>query len=109
LRWSGTSVSVTAVIAGIATTALIYLLSHGGAFSGGRLILISIGVGTILNAVVSYLLLRASQYDIPAAFHLMRRIFELNCAIMTDPVSHSPFVLPIGRRHTFNNVQSDSR
>jgi iron complex transport system permease protein len=68
LGWSGTLVSATSVVAGILTATVIYTLSRGGAFAGGRLILIGIGVGTMLNAVVSYLLLRASQYDIPAAF-----------------------------------------
>jgi iron complex transport system permease protein len=68
LRWSGTAVSVFAVGAGIASAAAIYLLSRSGGFAGGRLILIGIGVGTMMNAIVSYLLLRANQYDVPAAF-----------------------------------------
>lgn len=67
LRWSGPAVSAAAVLAGLTTAALIYILSRGGGFSGGRLILIGIGVGAMLQAVISYLLLRASQYDIPAA------------------------------------------
>jgi iron complex transport system permease protein len=65
-RWSGFAVSAAAVTAGLATATLIYILSRGGAFSG-RLILIGLGIGAMLQAVISYLLLRASQYDIPAA------------------------------------------
>lgn len=67
LNISGSFVSLSAVISGIAVAALIYLLSRGGSFSGGRLILIGIGVQAMLNAVISYLLLRANQYDVPAA------------------------------------------
>jgi iron complex transport system permease protein len=66
-RISGTAISAVAMIAGVLTAALIYLLSHGGTFSGGRLILVGIGVGAMLNSVISYLLLRANQYDIPGA------------------------------------------
>ncbi len=67
LKISGAIVSAAAVIAGLLVTALIYLLSRGGSFSGGRLILIGLGVQAMLNAVISYLLLRASQYDVPGA------------------------------------------
>ncbi|MDR0819745.1 MAG: iron chelate uptake ABC transporter family permease subunit [Oscillospiraceae bacterium] len=64
---SGAAISAVAVVAGVATAALIYALSRGGSFSGGRLILVGIGVGAMLNSVISYLLLRASQYDVPGA------------------------------------------
>ncbi len=67
LKVSGTVVSFAAVIAGIMVAALIYVLSRGGSFSGGKLILIGIGIQAMLNAVISYLLLRASQYDVPGA------------------------------------------
>ena len=67
LKVSGTLVSIAAVIAGILVAALIYVLSRGGSFSGGKLILIGIGVQAMLNAIISYLLLRASQYDVPGA------------------------------------------
>lgn len=67
LRISGNLVSISAVIAGLTVAALIYVLSRGGSFSGGRLILIGIGIQAMLNAVISFLLLRANQYDVPAA------------------------------------------
>lgn len=67
LKVSGTLVSIAAVIAGVMVAALIYVLSRGGSFSGGKLILIGIGVQAMLNAIISYLLLRASQYDVPGA------------------------------------------
>lgn len=64
---SGSIVSISAVIAGISVAFFIYALSRGGSFSGGRLILIGIGIQAMLNAVISFLLLRANQYDVPAA------------------------------------------
>jgi iron complex transport system permease protein len=67
LKISGSLVSAAAVIAGLLVAALIYLLSKGGSFSGGRLILIGIGIQAMLNALISYLLLKASQYDVPGA------------------------------------------
>lgn len=67
LHISGPFVSLAAVIAGLIVALFIYLLSKGGGFSGGRLILIGIGVQAMLNALISFLLLRASQYDIPGA------------------------------------------
>lgn len=67
LKVSGSIVSIAAVVSGLFVAGLIYVLSRGGSFSGGRLILIGIGIQAMLNAVVSYLLLRASQYDVPGA------------------------------------------
>lgn len=67
LRVSGTAVSIMATAAGLGVATLIYALSKGGSFSGGRLILIGIGIQAILNALISFILLRANQYDIPAA------------------------------------------
>jgi iron complex transport system permease protein len=67
LKISGTFISIAAVITGLFVAILIYILSKGGSFSGGRLILIGIGIQAMLNAVISFLLLRASQYDVPGA------------------------------------------
>jgi iron complex transport system permease protein len=67
LKTSGTIVSIVAVITGLLVALLIYALSRGGSFSGGRLILIGIGVQAMLSAAISYLLLKASQYDVPGA------------------------------------------
>jgi iron complex transport system permease protein len=67
LRMSGGSVSIAAVISGIIVSTLIYLLSKGSGFSGGRLILIGIGIQAMINALISFLLLKSSQYDVPSA------------------------------------------
>lgn len=67
LHASKAVVSVTSVIAGLATVVLIYVLSRGKTFSIGRLILVGIGIQAMLAAVVSYLLLVGAEQDIPAA------------------------------------------
>ena len=67
LQISGPIVSFISVVCGISVALIIYFLSKGGGFSGGRLILIGIGIQAMLSAVISYLLLKASQYDISAA------------------------------------------
>ncbi len=71
LKISGNMVSVIAVTSGLLVAALLYFLSRGGSFSGGRLILIGIGIQAMLNAAISFLLLRANQYDVPAALRWM--------------------------------------
>nr|WP_312579251.1 iron chelate uptake ABC transporter family permease subunit [Sedimentibacter sp.] len=67
LKASGSFVSIAAVVSGLTVALLIYVLSRGGSFSGGKLILIGIGIQAMLNAVISYLLIKANQYDVPAA------------------------------------------
>ncbi|MDR1131518.1 MAG: iron chelate uptake ABC transporter family permease subunit [Oscillospiraceae bacterium] len=67
LRMSGAGVSAAAVTFGLIVAVIIYMLSGGGSFGGGRLILIGIGIGAMLQAVISYILVRASQYDVPVA------------------------------------------
>ncbi|WP_242862847.1 FecCD family ABC transporter permease [Clostridium sp. C105KSO13] len=68
MNLSGALISVGAVLGGVLTSAFIYILSRGGKFNGGRLILIGLGVQAMLNAFISYLLLRAPQHDVPAAY-----------------------------------------
>ncbi|MDR2671876.1 MAG: iron chelate uptake ABC transporter family permease subunit [Coriobacteriales bacterium] len=65
---SGAAVSAISVLAGLAVAALIYLLAYGREGASGRLILMGIGVGALMDAVVSYMLLKGSEYDIPAAY-----------------------------------------
>ena len=67
LHWSGPAVSAIAVVAGLLVAAAIYALARGSEATGGRLILIGIGVGAMLASVVSYLLLNASAWDVPTA------------------------------------------
>lgn len=67
LHMSGSSVSIASVISGIIVSTLVYVLSKGSGFSGGRLILIGIGIQAMINALVSFLLVKASQYDVSNA------------------------------------------
>jgi ferric hydroxamate transport system permease protein len=59
---------VTAVGTGLATFALIALLSRRGGFLPDRFVLIGIGCGYGLTAVTTFLLLRADPYDTPQIF-----------------------------------------
>lgn len=67
LGWSGLKVSIVSVLFGLFIAGLIYLLSRGNGFSGGRLILIGIGLQAILRAMTNFFLLRAGEHDVPAA------------------------------------------
>lgn len=67
LQLKGSAVSVLAVLAGIAVAALIYALAQGSGFSNGRLILTGIGTQAFLNAIISWMLLKASEYDVANA------------------------------------------
>lgn len=67
LGLSGSAVSFLAVASGILVSALIYFLSQGSGFSNSRLILTGIGMQAFLNAVISWMLLKASEYDVPGA------------------------------------------
>ncbi|WP_163191634.1 FecCD family ABC transporter permease [Clostridium thermarum] len=67
LHMSGSGVSIAALISGILVSSLIYLLSKGSGFSNGRLILIGIGIQAMINSLISYLLAKSSQHDVPSA------------------------------------------
>lgn len=69
LNLKGNIVSVAAVVCGVLAACVIYLLAGGGGtdFSNGRLILTGIGVHTFLNALISWMLLKAAEYDVAGA------------------------------------------
>lgn len=82
LHWSGAATMALALVAGIATAVVIYLAARGGESTGGRLILIGIGVGAMLDAVVAFLLLRAAVWDLAVATRWMTG--SLNGSRMED-------------------------
>ncbi|NLW10846.1 MAG: iron chelate uptake ABC transporter family permease subunit [Clostridiaceae bacterium] len=84
LRTSGTAASAASVAAGLIVTALIYILSQGGGFSGGKLILIGIGIQAMLNALISYMLQQAASNDAPSAMRWLSG--SLNAVKLTDIV-----------------------
>lgn len=69
LHLSGSIVSIIAMLSGLLVSAIIYWLAQSGpyGFSNSRLILTGIGAQAFLNALVSWLLLKAAQYDVPNA------------------------------------------
>lgn len=60
-------VAVMAVFSGLLVSALIYFLSHKNSFSNTRLILTGIGMQAFLNSIISWMLLKASEYDVASA------------------------------------------
>lgn len=67
LDMGASQASVYAMLAGLLVAALIYGLASIGGFSGGKLILVGLGVQALTKALVSYMLLQAAEYDVPAA------------------------------------------
>ncbi len=60
-------VAVMAVFSGLLVSALIYFLSHKNGFSNTRLILTGIGMQAFLNSIISWMLLKTSEYDVASA------------------------------------------
>lgn len=102
LHASDTVTSVSSVIAGLATVALIYFLSKRKSYSVGRIILVGIGMDAMLHAVISYLLLIGSEYDIPAAFRWLSgslngsQLHELPTLVISVLVC-APVVILLGK------------
>jgi len=71
LHWGNAATMGLALVAGIVTAVVIYVAARGGESTGGRLILIGIGVGAMLDAVVAFLLVRANVYDVTVAARWM--------------------------------------
>ncbi|MEU8706013.1 iron ABC transporter permease [Streptomyces sp. NPDC048565] len=59
---------VAAIVTGLATFAVIALLSWRGGFLPDRFVLIGIGCGYGINAITTFLLLRADPYNTPRIF-----------------------------------------
>lgn len=71
LHGSGAATMTLALVAGIFAAIVIYAAARGGESTGGRLILIGIGIGAMLDAVVAFLLVRADVYDVAVAARWM--------------------------------------
>lgn len=67
LGLDATGVSFAALAGSVVTALAIYLLATRRGFSGARLILIGIGVAAMMQSVVSYVLSRASAWDLQTA------------------------------------------
>ena len=79
---SGALASFFSVIAGLAVTAIIFLLSGKGNGFGTKMILIGIGMQAVLNALISWMLLVGSEYDVGTALRWLRG--SLNSVTLSD-------------------------
>lgn len=64
---SGTVLFGFAVGGGLAAACMVLLLSWNRGLAGSRFILVGIGVAAVLNALTSWLMVRANQWDVQAA------------------------------------------
>ena len=78
----GAAASFFAVAAGLIITTLIFLLSGKGHAFSSRMILIGIGMQAVLNALISWMLLVGSEYDVGTALRWLRG--SLNLVQMSD-------------------------
>lgn len=67
LQASGATTSALSVAGGLITVLITYTLTKSKGYSGGRLILVGIGLQAMLNALVSWMLLISSESNVPAA------------------------------------------
>ncbi len=67
LNLSGIIVPIIAVITALIVSFIIYALSNISGYSNSKLILIGIAVQALLNAVLSFIILRANEHDVPKA------------------------------------------
>ncbi|WGI26197.1 iron ABC transporter permease [Halomonas alkaliantarctica] len=67
LSLSGPAISVVAIASGLGVALLIYTLSWRQGVTGGRLILIGIGLAAMLQSVTAYLLMRAPSWTLQEA------------------------------------------
>lgn len=71
LALNGPAVSLVAIAAGLGVALLIYALSWQQGVTGGRLILIGIGLAAMLQSVTAYLLMRAPSWTLQEALRWM--------------------------------------
>ena len=113
LGLSGPSVSIAAVLGGTLTAFFIYLLSKGGKYNGGRLILIGLGVQAMLTALINYFMLKAPQHDVPTAFRWLSG--SLNGISLSDIpmlavvlLIFTPVIVMLGRHLQILELGEDS-
>ena len=71
LHMSGAQVSVIAVSAGLGVALVIYLLAWKGGTAGSRLILVGIGVASMLQSFIAYVLTQAPSWSLQQAMRWM--------------------------------------
>lgn len=68
--------SVMALISGLLAAALIYAISYNGYYSNAKLILTGIGMQAFFGALISWMLLIASEYDVATAMRWLSGSFN---------------------------------
>lgn len=94
LNLSGVVVSIAAVASGLITSFFLFMLAKKDQLANGRLILIGIGTQAFLYACISYLLLRAAQYDVASALRWLSG--SLNQVTMNNAFFLSGAVILLG-------------
>lgn len=95
--------STGAILGGLVTAALVYLLSFSRGVQGYRLVLVGIGVGAVLDSVTAYLLTRADLDDAARATvwligSLNGRGWEHVVPVAVILLALLPAALPLGRQ-----------
>lgn len=91
LGWSGISVSAAAMLGGILTASVILFLSQKNTFSVNRMILTGIGIQAMLQALINYIILKTSDYNIADALRWLSG--SLNGSRMSDLTVFSVIVI----------------
>ncbi|WP_246004802.1 FecCD family ABC transporter permease [Nocardioides marmorisolisilvae] len=102
LGYSGPTVSVVAVVAALVTALLIYLLAWKDGVVGTRLVLVGIGIAAMLHSVISWVLLRASQWDLQVAMRwltgsLNHASWDVVIPLLVAVLAATPVLLSQGR------------
>jgi iron complex transport system permease protein len=99
----GRAVATLAVVAGLAVACVVYLLAWRQGIHGSRLVLVGIGMGAILNGVVSWALTRGHQYAIAEAMRwltgsLNSSFMEGVPSLLVPVAAIAPIALWLGSR-----------
>lgn len=90
LGMSGWTVSACAMLGGIAAASVILAVSWHNGFSVNRMILTGIGIQAMLQAVINFIILKTSDYDVSEALRWLSG--SLNGVRMKDFYSFAPLV-----------------
>jgi iron complex transport system permease protein len=113
LGLSGLAVSAAAVVAAILVALGIYTLAWKDGVVGSRLVLIGIGMAAMLHAVISWVLVQASEWDLQAAMrwftgNLNNAGWDLVVPLLVVVVVVAPVLLAQGGRLDLLHLGDDT-
>ena len=94
LNWGGGWLAGAALAGGLATAGLIYLLAWHQGVSPYRVVLVGIGIGAVMTAIMSYLFTRARLVEVQEALTWLTG--SLNGVQMKDAIQLGAEVLVLG-------------